>query len=96
MPFRYPVALELSGRRCVVTGGGAEAERKARALLEAEADVVVIAPSVTDGLRDLVRRGELTHVPRRYERGDLTDRRHWHAACWRARATRAPRISKPH
>ena len=72
MPFRYPVALELSGRRCVVTGGGREAEGKARALLEAEADVVVIAPSVTDGLRDLVRRGELTHVPRRYERGDLT------------------------
>jgi hypothetical protein len=30
------------------------------------------------------------------ERGDLTDRRHWHAACWRARATRAPRIIKPH
>jgi precorrin-2 dehydrogenase / sirohydrochlorin ferrochelatase len=71
MPFRYPVALELSGRRCVVTGGGAEAERKARALLEAEADVVVIAPAVTDGLRDLVRRGELTHIARRYERGDL-------------------------
>jgi precorrin-2 dehydrogenase/sirohydrochlorin ferrochelatase len=72
MPFRYPVALELSGRRCVVTGGGREAEAKARALLEAEADVVVIAPSVTDGLRDLVRRGELTHIARRYERGDLS------------------------
>jgi siroheme synthase-like protein len=71
MPFRYPVALELAGRRCVVTGGGAEAERKARALLEAEADVVVIAPAVTDGLGDLIRRGELTHVARPYGRGDL-------------------------
>jgi precorrin-2 dehydrogenase/sirohydrochlorin ferrochelatase len=71
MPFRYPVALELAGRRCVVTGGGAEAERKARALLEAEADVVVIAPTVTDGLGDLIRRGELTHVARPYGRGDL-------------------------
>jgi precorrin-2 dehydrogenase/sirohydrochlorin ferrochelatase len=71
MPFRYPVALELSGRRCVVTGGGPGAEAKARALLEAEADVVVIAPAVTDGLGDLVRRLELTHVPRSYERGDL-------------------------
>jgi predicted enzyme related to lactoylglutathione lyase len=25
-------------------------------------------------------------------RGDLTDRRHWHTACWRARDTRTPRI----
>jgi siroheme synthase-like protein len=71
MAFRYPVALELSGRRCVVTGGGSEAERKARALLEAEADVVVIAAEVTDGLRDLVRRGECGHVARDYRRGDL-------------------------
>jgi siroheme synthase-like protein len=71
MPFRYPVALELSGRRCVVTGGGAEAERKARALLEAEADVAVIAAEVTAGLGDLIRRGELTHVARAYRRGDL-------------------------
>ena len=24
------------------------------------------------------------------ERGDITDRRHWHAACWRARDRRRP------
>ena len=71
MPFRYPVALELSGRRCVVTGGGREAEGKARALLEAEGDVVVIASRVSDGLGDLVRRGEITHIARPYRRGDL-------------------------
>ncbi len=72
MPFRYPVALELSGRRCVVTGGAREAERKARALLEADATVVVIAPEVSDGIADLVRRGEIAHIARRYRRGDLT------------------------
>jgi precorrin-2 dehydrogenase/sirohydrochlorin ferrochelatase len=71
MPFRYPIALELTGRRCVVTGGGQAAEGKARALLEAEADVVVIAPRVSNGFSELVRRGELTHIARRYQRGDL-------------------------
>jgi precorrin-2 dehydrogenase/sirohydrochlorin ferrochelatase len=71
MPFRYPIALELSGRRCVVTGGGQAAEGKARALLEAEADVVVIAPRVSNGFSELARRGELTHIARRYQRGDL-------------------------
>ena len=71
MPFRYPVALELSGRRCVVTGGGREAEGKARALIEADADVVVIAPRLSDGFGALARRGELTHIPRRYRPGDL-------------------------
>lgn len=71
MPFRYPVALELSGRRCVVTGGGREAEAKAGVLIEADADVVLIAPRVSEGARELVRRGELTHIPRRYRGGDL-------------------------
>ncbi len=28
------------------------------------------------------------------ERGDLTDRRHWHAGCWRARARRAPVVQR--
>jgi precorrin-2 dehydrogenase/sirohydrochlorin ferrochelatase len=71
MPFRYPVALELSGRRCVVIGGGRGAEGKARTLLEAEADVIVIAARVSAGIGDLIRRGEITHIPRRYASGDL-------------------------
>jgi precorrin-2 dehydrogenase/sirohydrochlorin ferrochelatase len=71
MPFRFPVALELSGRRGVVVGGGTEAERKARALLEADASVTVVAPEVTPGLSDLARRGDLTLVRRPYAAGDL-------------------------
>ncbi|HEY3007551.1 MAG TPA: hypothetical protein VGJ63_05730 [Micromonosporaceae bacterium] len=27
-------------------------------------------------------------------RGDLTDRRHWHAGCWRARERRTPAIQR--
>ena len=28
------------------------------------------------------------------DRGDLTDRRHWHTGCWRARDRRAPGIQR--
>jgi siroheme synthase-like protein len=71
MPFAYPVALELGGRSCVVVGGGAEAERKARGLLEAGADVSVVATAFTAGLEDLARRRELSLLRRPYRRGDL-------------------------
>jgi len=43
MPFAYPVFLELSGRRAVVIGALALAERKDVALREAGADVEVYA-----------------------------------------------------
>jgi precorrin-2 dehydrogenase len=71
MPFRFPVALELSGRRCVVVGGGTEAERTARALLEADASVTVVASEVTPWLSDLARRGDVRHLSRPYAGGDL-------------------------
>jgi hypothetical protein len=28
------------------------------------------------------------------ERGDVSDRRHWHTPCWRARGARAPRVMR--
>src|SRR5205823_14492860 len=71
MPVRFPIALELTGRRGVVVGGGSEAEGKARSLLEAGATVAVVAETVTAGLSVLARRGDLEHVARSYRRGDL-------------------------
>jgi siroheme synthase-like protein len=63
----YPIFLDLSGRRCVVVGGGEVAGRKARKLLQARAEVVVISPEVTPELESVA-----TEVSRRpYEEGDL-------------------------
>jgi uroporphyrin-III C-methyltransferase / precorrin-2 dehydrogenase / sirohydrochlorin ferrochelatase len=71
LPFAFPLALEVTGRRCVVLGGGATAESKVRALLDAGAAVVVIADDANAGLVELARRGEIELTEREYRRGDL-------------------------
>jgi uroporphyrin-III C-methyltransferase / precorrin-2 dehydrogenase / sirohydrochlorin ferrochelatase len=67
----YPLVLDLAGRRAVVVGGGPVAARRTAALVEAGADVVVVAPWVCEDLRDLVHSGAVTWVPRDYTGGDL-------------------------
>lgn len=64
----YPVNLVVSGRRCVVIGGGAVAARKAEGLSAAGADVVVVAPQISEAVRSLPG---VTVVEREYHSGDL-------------------------
>ena len=45
---RYPIYLELTGRRVVVIGAGAVAMRKAQALLETGARLVIVAKDIDD------------------------------------------------
>ena len=67
----YPVFLDLSGRRCVVIGGGEVAERKVHGLIEAGGDVTLVSPSATVGLQHLVSGGKVRWAERGYEPGDL-------------------------
>jgi siroheme synthase-like protein len=70
-PLFYPVSLDVSGRSCLVVGGGMVAARKARALLECGAAVTVIAPSLCDNMEDLTP--SLHEVERRtYAEGDAS------------------------
>ncbi len=62
-----PVMLNLSGKRCVIVGGGRVAARRAGALLKAGAAVAVVAPDIQPGLAALPL--ELHHRP--YQPGDL-------------------------
>lgn len=68
----YPVFLTgLQTRRCMVLGGGVEAERKVRGLLDAHAAVTVISTEVTDQLRRWSETAAIKWLPRDYETGDL-------------------------
>lgn len=71
MTTGYPAILLLDGRLAVVVGGGAVALRKVRTLLDAGAQVHVIAPEVTGAIERMVERGEVKGTLRRFERGDL-------------------------
>ncbi len=50
MELPYPLFLKLSGRRVLVVGGGPMADSKTASLLEAGADVTVVAPRLCTGL----------------------------------------------
>jgi len=68
----YPLIVDLTGRRCVVIGGGSVAERKVEGLLAAKAAVKVVSPKLNEGLEARVARREIEVERRRYRRGDLT------------------------
>jgi siroheme synthase-like protein len=68
----YPIFLTgLDTKRCVVIGGGPEAERKVTGLLECAASVTVISPNLTSALRLWVEAGTITWLARPYQPGDL-------------------------
>ena len=68
----YPLTLDVRDRRVVVVGGGPVAARRARGLVEAGAEVVVVAPWTCEDLADLVAAGRIRWLPREYAgAGDL-------------------------
>jgi precorrin-2 dehydrogenase/sirohydrochlorin ferrochelatase len=67
----YPIFLKVSGRKCVVAGGGRVAEKKVEKLLESGAEVLVISPGLTSRLEEYVRAKSIQVLRRRFIRGDL-------------------------
>lgn len=68
----YPIFLiGLAHRRCVVVGGGREAEYKVQSLLDSDAAVTIISAKITRQLHALAEKGVINWVERNYQRGDL-------------------------
>src|ERR1700722_9456558 len=66
-----PIFLDVTGRECVVVGGGEVAARKVESLLEAGARVTVVSPHLSPPLESLAANGSMTHIARDYQRGDI-------------------------
>jgi siroheme synthase-like protein len=69
-PF-YIACLKLSGRRCVVVGGGEIGLEKVEGLLACDARVVLVAPEAVPELQELAREGSIAWERREYRREDL-------------------------
>ncbi|HTX33259.1 MAG TPA: bifunctional precorrin-2 dehydrogenase/sirohydrochlorin ferrochelatase [Solirubrobacteraceae bacterium] len=69
-PF-YIACLRLTGRRCVVVGGGEVGLEKVEGLLACDGDVTLIAPQAHPELVQLALEASIRWEQREYETGDL-------------------------
>ncbi|CAN5575886.1 bifunctional precorrin-2 dehydrogenase/sirohydrochlorin ferrochelatase [soil metagenome] len=70
IPF-YIACLKLSGRKCVVVGGGDVGLEKVEGLLACDGEVTLIAPRAVDALSDLAAEGSIRWERREYAPDDL-------------------------
>jgi precorrin-2 dehydrogenase/sirohydrochlorin ferrochelatase len=69
-PF-YIACLRLTGRRCLVVGGGEIGLEKVEGLLACDADVTLVAPEAGEALAGLAAEGSIRWEPREYRSTDL-------------------------
>jgi len=67
----YPVSMDVSGKRCVVVGGGRIAQRRIATLLDYGAQVRMVTPVATDELRTLATSGKVAWVNAAYQSAHL-------------------------
>src|SRR5436190_1248716 len=67
----FPLFLKLAGRQVLVVGGGPVAAAKVAALLDAGAEVAVVAPTIAAPLTALAAAGKIRVVCRSFEAADL-------------------------
>jgi precorrin-2 dehydrogenase/sirohydrochlorin ferrochelatase len=69
-PF-YIACLKLSGRRCLVVGGGEIGLEKVEGLLACDGDVTLVAPEAESALREYAAEGSIAWERRAYRPEDL-------------------------
>jgi precorrin-2 dehydrogenase / sirohydrochlorin ferrochelatase len=70
VPF-YIACLRLSGRRCVVVGGGDVGLEKVEGLLACGGDVTLVSPDAIEPLQELAAEGSIAWERREYRSEDL-------------------------
>jgi siroheme synthase-like protein len=69
-PF-FPLFVDMGGRKALIAGGGAVAGRRIKVLLEAGADITVIAPEAGEYIETAASAGAIRLLRRKYQEGDV-------------------------
>jgi uroporphyrin-III C-methyltransferase/precorrin-2 dehydrogenase/sirohydrochlorin ferrochelatase len=69
----FPMFYELTGKSCVVVGGGDVAARKVSLLHRAGGKVTVISPALCESLQRRIRSQEISHIAREFNESDLDE-----------------------
>jgi len=84
----FPIFLKLAGRRCLVVGGGDVGEGKIAGLLEAGAELTVVAPEVTEKVKEWASAATIVWLARNFSPADLE------GACLVVAATSRPEVNE--
>jgi len=71
MNFRFPVFLDVTGKRCLVTGQGPEVVSKVKALIDAGAETTYINPTAVPEIEQWTTLDLMAWTPRAIEPADL-------------------------
>ncbi len=71
MNFRFPVFLDLTGKKCLVTGEGYEVAGKVQALVDASAEVLYVNPSAETAIEAMAAAGLIRWEKRGFLPEDL-------------------------
>ena len=71
MNFRYPIFLDVEGKRCLVTGEGSEIAAKIRTLVSHGARVTYVNLTAEEAIAALAAEGRIVWNARRFESADL-------------------------
>ncbi len=73
MNFRYPIFLDVQGKRCLVTGEGFEIPAKIRTLISRGAHVIYVNPTADSAITALAAEGRITWHARQFQSTDLNE-----------------------
>lgn len=71
MNFRYPIFLDLRGKKCIVAGEGYEVAAKVRGLAEASADVLYLNGQAVSEIAEMAASGVIRWEAREFRAEDL-------------------------